>query len=92
MLPANRCNRNDKGLGKRIRKRRGSRECSSSRIYPDGYDIRNTEKVVKMMSSKVPLKRWGNPEDVANAYVFLASDKANYITGAILNVDGGVVV
>ena len=50
------------------------------------------EKVMKMMSTKVPLKRWGNPEDVANAYVFLASEKANYITGAILNVDGGVVV
>ena len=50
------------------------------------------EKVVKMMSNKVPLKRWGKPEDVANAYLFLASEKANYITGAVLNVDGGVVV
>ena len=50
------------------------------------------EKVVEMMGEKVPLKRWGQPEDVANAYTFLASDEASYITGAVLNVDGGVVV
>jgi 3-oxoacyl-[acyl-carrier protein] reductase len=50
------------------------------------------EKVVGMMGDKVPLKRWGQPEDVANAYTFLASDEASYITGAVLNVDGGVVV
>jgi len=50
------------------------------------------EKVVNMMGEKVPLKRWGQPEDVANAYAFLASDEASYITGAVLNVDGGVVV
>mgnify|MGYP001227234689 FL=1 len=50
------------------------------------------EKIVDMMGEKVPLKRWGQPEDVANAYTFLASDEASYITGAIMNVDGGVVV
>ncbi len=50
------------------------------------------EKVVNMMGDKVPLKRWGQPEDVANAYTFLASDEASYITGAVLNVDGGVVI
>ena len=50
------------------------------------------EKVVNMMGEKVPLKRWGQPEDVASAYTFLASDEASYITGAVLNVDGGVVV
>jgi len=50
------------------------------------------EKVVDMMGEKVPLKRWGQPEDIANAYTFLASDEASYITGAVLNVDGGVVI
>ena len=50
------------------------------------------EKVVNMMGNKVPLKRWGQPEDIANAYTFLASDEASYITGAVLNVGGGVVV
>ncbi len=50
------------------------------------------EKIIRMMADKVPLKRWGKPEDVANAYTFLASDNASYITGSVLNVDGGVVV
>ena len=45
-----------------------------------------------MMKDKVPSKRWGQPKDVANAYTFLASDEASYITGTVLNVDGGVVV
>tara|TARA_Y100001970_G_scaffold95970_1_gene120981 strand:- start:500 stop:1228 length:729 start_codon:yes stop_codon:yes gene_type:complete len=50
------------------------------------------EKLINMMEEKVPLKRWGRPEDVANAYTFLASDEASYISGTVLNVDGGVVV
>ena len=50
------------------------------------------EKIIRMMEEKVPLKRWGKPEDVANVYTFLASDMASYITGTVLNVDGGVVV
>ena len=50
------------------------------------------EKIIKMMEAKVPLKRWGKSEDVADLYCFLASDEASYISGAILPVDGGVVV
>jgi len=50
------------------------------------------EKIIRIMRDKVPLNKWGKPEDVANAYVFLASDKANYITGIVLDVNGGVVV
>ncbi len=50
------------------------------------------EKIIKMMGDKVPLKRWGQAEDVANLYCFLASDEASYISGAVLPVDGGVVV
>ena len=50
------------------------------------------ENIIQMMGEKVPLKRWGKPEDVANVYTFLASDEASYITGTVLNVDGGVVV
>ena len=50
------------------------------------------ENIIQMMEGKVPLKRWGEPEDVANAYIFLASAEASYITGTVLNVDGGVVV
>jgi len=50
------------------------------------------EKIIQMMEEKVPLKRWGLPEDVANVYTFLASDMASYITGTVFNVDGGVIV
>ncbi len=50
------------------------------------------EKIIKMMEAKVPLKRWGKSEDVADLYCFLASDEASYISGVILPVDGGVVV
>ena len=50
------------------------------------------EKVVEMMQDKSPLKRLGTPEDVANAYAFLASDEASFITGTVLSVDGGVVL
>ena len=38
--------------------------------------------------NNIPLKRLGKPEDIANAFVFLASDEASYITGVILSVDG----
>ena len=50
------------------------------------------EKIIKMMGEKVPVKRWGDVDDVANAYCFLASNEASYISGTVLNVDGGVVV
>ena len=50
------------------------------------------EKIIKMIEGKIPLKRWGLPDDVANVYTFLASDDASYIYGAVINVDGGVKV
>lgn len=50
------------------------------------------EKVLEMMRERTPLGRLGTPRDVANAYLFLASDEADYINGAVLSVDGGLVV
>ncbi len=50
------------------------------------------DNIMDMMLEKVPLKRIGQPEDIANAYCFLASDEAAYINGVVLSVDGGVVV
>ena len=50
------------------------------------------EKVVQAVLERTPLRRWGEPEDVAYAYLFLASDEARFINGAVLSVDGGVVV
>jgi 3-oxoacyl-[acyl-carrier protein] reductase len=49
------------------------------------------EKVIKMMEEKTPLGRLGKPEDIANAYCFLASDEASYINGTTLSVDGGII-
>ena len=50
------------------------------------------EKVVQAMVSHTPLGRMGKPEDVAEAYVWLASDAASFITGTVLSVDGGFVL
>jgi 3-oxoacyl-[acyl-carrier protein] reductase len=49
------------------------------------------EKVLQGMRDHTPLGRMGQPEDIANAYVWLASDAASFVTGAVLSVDGGVV-
>ena len=50
------------------------------------------DKVLDMMRDKSPIKKLGTPEDIANAYAFLASDDAGFITGTVLSVDGGVVM
>jgi len=46
------------------------------------------KEVIEPMIARIPLRRLGQPEDIANAFVFLASEKASYITGVVLNVDG----
>lgn len=50
------------------------------------------EKVIDEMVQRVPLKRLGQPEDIANVYAFLASDEAAYVNGAVLEVSGGMTV
>lgn len=56
------------------------------------YINKNTAMVVKSIKDKIPAKKIGTAEDIANAYFFLASDEASYITGTVLNVDGGYSV
>lgn len=50
------------------------------------------EEMIKPIADAIPLRRVGQPEDVANAFVFLASDLASYVTGEVLAVDGGMTV
>jgi 3-oxoacyl-[acyl-carrier protein] reductase len=50
------------------------------------------EKIIAGMKERTPLGRMGEPRDIANAYLFLASDEASFITGETLRVDGGLVV
>jgi 3-oxoacyl-[acyl-carrier protein] reductase len=50
------------------------------------------QKVVESMAARTPLAKLGEPDDIANAYVWLASDAAKFVSGAVLSVDGGLVL
>ena len=50
------------------------------------------DKVMDKLQSRIPLGYMGEPEDIANAFTWLASDEAKYVTGHVLAVDGGVVL
>jgi len=50
------------------------------------------EDALEALKQKSPLKRIGTPEEVANLYLFLASDEASYISGEVIRIDGGMVV
>ncbi|MFP4660946.1 MAG: 3-oxoacyl-[acyl-carrier-protein] reductase [Halanaerobiales bacterium] len=60
-------------------------------IQTDMTDVLSEEVSEKMMS-QIPMKEYGSPDDVANAVLFLVSDMAKYITGQVINVDGGMVM
>ena len=84
------------GLTKSLAKELGSRGITVNAVAPGFINTDMTaslsEKVKEEASKNIPLKRLEDPEDVANLVGFLASDAANYITGQVINVDGGMVM
>lgn len=83
------------GFSKSVALELGSRNIRSNVIAPGFIETEMTgkldEDVVKGWRNNIPLKRGGSPEDIANACVFLGSDLSDYITGQVLNVDGGML-
>jgi meso-butanediol dehydrogenase / (S,S)-butanediol dehydrogenase / diacetyl reductase len=59
---------------------------------PHTSPLLHDPEVVEKVLSRVPLRKWGQPEDVANAILFLASDEASHVSGANIPVDGGTAV
>jgi 3-oxoacyl-[acyl-carrier protein] reductase len=84
------------GFTKSIGKELGSRNIRSNAIAPGFIETEMTgelnEKALEEWLKNIPLKRAGQGEDVANACVFLASDLSKYITGQVLQVDGGMLM
>ncbi|SEF94909.1 3-oxoacyl-[acyl-carrier-protein] reductase [Caloramator fervidus] len=84
------------GLTKSVAKEVASKNITVNAIAP-GFIVTDMtdklpEKIKEKMLDLIPLKRFGLCEDVANVALFLASDMASYITGQVINVDGGMVM
>ena len=84
------------GLTKTIARELGSRGITVNAIAPGFVDTEMTgvlsEEIRENACRQIILGRFGKPEDIANVAVFLASDKADYITGQVISVDGGMNV
>ncbi len=83
------------GFSKAVALELGSRNIRSNVVAPGFIETEMTDKlpedIVQRWRDGIPLKRGGSPKDVANACLFLASDLSNYITGQVLQVDGGML-
>tara|TARA_X000001036_G_C20662872_1_gene799630 strand:- start:115 stop:861 length:747 start_codon:yes stop_codon:yes gene_type:complete len=83
------------GFSKSVALELGSRGVRCNVVAPGFIETEMTagldEKVVQTWRDAIPLKRGGSPEDIANACVFLGSDSSTYITGQVLQVNGGLL-
>lgn len=84
------------GLTKSVARELGSRGITVNAVAPGFIETEMTEalpdSVKEAMGEQIPLKRFGRTEDVAETVAFLASDKAAYITGQVISVDGGMAM
>lgn len=82
------------GMTKSLAREVGSRGITVNAVAPGFIDTDMTavlkDDVKEAIMAGIPLRREGKPEDIAEAVAFLASDKASYITGQVLSVDGGM--
>jgi len=83
------------GFSKSIALELGSRNIRCNVIAPGFIETEMTkkldEKIIENWRNSIPLKRGGTPADVANACIWLASDMSSYVTGQVLNIDGGLL-
>ena len=83
------------GFSKSIAQELGSRNIRCNVIAPGFIRTEMTDKlsdnVIDSWTQNIPLRRAGESEDVANLCLFLASDLSSYITGQVINVDGGLL-
>lgn len=84
------------GMTKSWAKELGGKGINVNAVAPGFIETRMTasvpDNVLDKMKAIVPLKRLGKPEEIANAYLFLASDEASYVNGTVLHVDGGIMM
>ncbi len=84
------------GFTKSVAAELGSRNIRCNAIAPGFIETEMTdaldENTVQAWRNSIPLKRGGSPDDVANLSLFLASDMSTYITGQVINVDGGMLM
>ncbi|PUA38259.1 3-oxoacyl-ACP reductase [Paenibacillus elgii] len=84
------------GMTKTWAKELGPKGIQANAVAPGfietGMVANMPEKVIQQMLEKIPLRRLGQPMDVANAYLFLASSESDYVNGTVLEVNGGLVI